>query len=294
MLPLLCLPIFSRGDNSGLMIGSTTISPSMLGLGLFIFFPLMISLMSGASFGKLDCWGKAQMSSFFATRPIATTNFVTAKIVAAAIVALLCWAIVLVVVRHLGGTRGQPSESARIADSLVAESSHAAIDRRGAAWGFRPRVFHLAKLGVGNVARAVWPQMGCEFDWIWIVGFNVRWRTCSVVDRTSSGNSSASARIRAVAVWRCLGDKIRNNRGHHRGAGASLSDSAKNGNSDIARLVCSRAGSFRRRLLLLRAKLDGGCSGARCFAAGCNCPGAIGPLLEPASVVKDGASVTRH
>ena len=95
MLPLLCLPIFSRGDNPGLMIGSATISPSMLGLGLFIFFPFMISLMSGAAFGKLDCWGKAQMSSFFATRPIATTNFVTAKIVAAAIVAIICWAIVL-------------------------------------------------------------------------------------------------------------------------------------------------------------------------------------------------------
>ena len=108
MLPLICLPIFSRTNNSGLMIGSTTVSPSMLGLGLFIFFPLLISHVSGASFGKLDCWGKTQMSSFFATRPITTTNYVKVKIQAAVIVSLLCWAIVLGLFAIWAGLEASP------------------------------------------------------------------------------------------------------------------------------------------------------------------------------------------
>jgi hypothetical protein len=95
MLPLMCLPILSGEKNHGLLIGSITVTPAMLGLGLFIFFPLMISMLNGGSTGKFDYWGKSQMSSFFATRPMETSGYVIVKIKAAAITALSCWAIVL-------------------------------------------------------------------------------------------------------------------------------------------------------------------------------------------------------
>ena len=64
------------------------------------------------------------------------------------------------VVRRLGSTRGQPFESARIAHSHGAQRGHTAIVCRGHVGNFRFGVLHVAEFSVGNVARAVWPQMG--------------------------------------------------------------------------------------------------------------------------------------
>src|SRR6185295_1460903 len=88
----------------------------------------------------------------------------------------------------LGGIRSQPSESARVADSQPAESSHAPIDRRGLARVVRPRIFHLAEFSLGHVARVVWPQMGFKLDWIWNDGPDVRRRAGGLVGSSSPGN----------------------------------------------------------------------------------------------------------
>jgi hypothetical protein len=160
MLPLICLPIFSPATNSGLMIGSTTISPSMLNLGMFIFFPLMISLMSGASFGKLDCWGKAQMSSFFATRPITTTNYVKVKILAAVIVSLLCWAIVLGLLAIWAGLEASPLNQH---ESLIRNLLSQATPRSIAA--VLLGVFALVFFTWRNLAAGMWLVL-CGRKWV--------------------------------------------------------------------------------------------------------------------------------
>ncbi len=95
MFPLVCLPFFEQKENSGLLIGKTIVTPAMLVVGIWISSPLMLSFLNAASFGKFDFWGKAPMSSFFATRPMRTTQYVIVKLKAAAIVAATCWAIIL-------------------------------------------------------------------------------------------------------------------------------------------------------------------------------------------------------
>ncbi|HEY2882991.1 MAG TPA: hypothetical protein VGJ15_11170 [Pirellulales bacterium] len=166
MLPLVCLPIFAQTGNPGLMMGSTTISPSMLGLGLFIVFPLMISLMSSASFGKLDCWGKTELSSFFATRPIATTNYVRVKIVAAVIVAFLCWAIVLTFFAIWAGLE---ASSLNQHESLIRKSLSQATPRSIAAvlLGILALMFFTWR----NLASGMWLVL-CGRKWVAnLIGF---------------------------------------------------------------------------------------------------------------------------
>ncbi len=233
MLPLLCLPIFSRETNSGLMIGSTTISPSMLGLSLFILFPLMISLMSGASFGKLDCWGKAQMSSFFATRPIATTNFVTAKIVAAAIVAIICWAIVLSLFAIWAGLEASPLNQH---ESLIRTLLSQATPRSIAA--VLLGVFALVFFTWRNLASGMWLVL-CGRKWVAnLIGFGsvglmfvgglAAWWI-----RRSSGNPTAGDRISPVVLRNWPGNQIRNHRRGCRCVGASRSGAVRNGTLKI-------------------------------------------------------------
>jgi hypothetical protein len=126
----------------------------------------MISLMSGAAFGKLDCWGKAQMSSFFATRPIATTNFVTAKIVAAAIVAILCWAIVLALFAIWAGLEAGPLNQH---ESLIRSLLNQATPRSIAA--VLLGIFALVFFTWRNLAAGMWLVL-CGRKWMQnLIGF---------------------------------------------------------------------------------------------------------------------------
>jgi hypothetical protein len=54
----------------------------------------MLATSLGQGLGKFDVWGKDTMPSFFAIRPMSTTRYVALKLVAAAISAIVCWAII--------------------------------------------------------------------------------------------------------------------------------------------------------------------------------------------------------
>ena len=277
------------------MIGSTTISPSMIGLGLFIFFPLMISLMSGASFGKLDCWGKTQMPSFFATRPIATTNFVTVKIVAAVIVSLLCWAIVLGLFAIWAGLEASPFNQH---ESLIRNLLSQATPRSIAAVLFG--VFALVFFTWRNLAAGMWLVL-CGRKWVAnLIGFGSLGVMCvgGLAGWWILRHPEIQPRMLVFAPWLCgcaLAIKFGITAAVvvamvHR----NLVQPTHGNHSPRARLVCNGFGSFRRRLLLLPTQLDGSGGRALCLAARCDCLGAVGPALEPSSVVKVGASVMRH
>jgi hypothetical protein len=95
MLVVLCLPILSDRPNETLLFGSSTISPQILMLAMWIGLPIGFAMTQGAAMAKFDIWGKIPMSAFFATRPLATRQFILVKFCSIAISVVATWIVTI-------------------------------------------------------------------------------------------------------------------------------------------------------------------------------------------------------
>jgi hypothetical protein len=78
-----------------LMFGNVVLSPPLIGLFALVSLFLFLGGIYGINMGAFDVWGKVQMPSFFAVRPLTTTRYVFIKIVAVAISALASWGVLI-------------------------------------------------------------------------------------------------------------------------------------------------------------------------------------------------------
>jgi hypothetical protein len=98
-LPLLvlnCHAVLNPSSDRTMLFGTVTVTPATMSLVIWIFVPLMLATSLGQGLGKFDVWGKETMPAFFAIRPISTSRYVVLKLIAAAISAIVCWAIIWV------------------------------------------------------------------------------------------------------------------------------------------------------------------------------------------------------
>jgi hypothetical protein len=96
MLVFSCNAMFNPNSERTLMFGSFNIPPAAMGLLASVGVLLMFAMTLGQSIGKFDIWGKEEIPSFFAIRPLTTNQFVLLKFIAAAMSALVSCAILLV------------------------------------------------------------------------------------------------------------------------------------------------------------------------------------------------------
>ncbi len=98
LLVLSCSAMINPTSDRTLMFGSFNIPPAAMSLLASVGVLLMFSATLGQSVGKFDIWGKEEVSSFFAIRPLTTNQYVLLKFTAAAMSALASCAILLVFV----------------------------------------------------------------------------------------------------------------------------------------------------------------------------------------------------
>jgi hypothetical protein len=84
------------------------ISPPMLGLLMLLLLFVLMSGLYGGAFGKFDIWGKEPMPSFFAVRPMATSQYVSIKMAAAAFAGFLGWCWLLVILLAWAAVEASP------------------------------------------------------------------------------------------------------------------------------------------------------------------------------------------
>ncbi len=118
-LPLLLVlvsGIMQSDTSASLMWGSTKLTPAQLGLVMLMYGPVFFGMQLSAGMGKLDIWGKLEMPSFFAVRPMTNLQFVLIKMAAAVIPVLATWAITLVLLAVWVAVEASPLNAN---DSLV-------------------------------------------------------------------------------------------------------------------------------------------------------------------------------
>jgi hypothetical protein len=87
------LPILTPDRQQSFLFGSTNVPVPALCLLIWGGIPMLFALTNGGGMAKLDIWGKTAMPSFFATRPLTTTQFVLIKFFAAAMGVVAAWMI---------------------------------------------------------------------------------------------------------------------------------------------------------------------------------------------------------
>jgi hypothetical protein len=90
---VLLLPTLSPDRQQSIAIGSTNLPTQLLILLMWVGFPMLFALTNGGGMAKLDIWGKTAMPSFFAIRPLTTTQFVLIKFSATALSVVASWMI---------------------------------------------------------------------------------------------------------------------------------------------------------------------------------------------------------
>jgi hypothetical protein len=130
MLALSCLSVLNPESDRTLLFGSIAVTPATMSLLFWLAVPLMFATSFGQALGKFDFWGKDQLPSFFAIRPLTTTRFVVVKLVAAAISALACCAILWLLVLIWAALEASPLNSR---ESLV-RTAFAHLSPRNAAF----------------------------------------------------------------------------------------------------------------------------------------------------------------
>jgi hypothetical protein len=96
LLALNCHAVLNPSSDRTMLFGSISVTPAAMSLLMWVFVPMMLATSLGQGLGKFDVWGKDTMPAFFAIRPLTTTRYVVLKLVAAAISAIVCWAIISV------------------------------------------------------------------------------------------------------------------------------------------------------------------------------------------------------
>ncbi len=153
-LVVVCQSVIGNRDHSGLAVGSVNISPALLSLAICIGLPVMISAVGGSGLAKFDIWGKDQMPSFFAIRPMSTGQFVCIKLAAVALSTLAIWAIMLGMVLIWAALEASPLNSR---ESIVRAALAQATPRTVAI--FFAALFGLAALMFRNFLVAMWPTL---------------------------------------------------------------------------------------------------------------------------------------
>jgi hypothetical protein len=102
------LPVINGNFITNFMFVSVDLSPAVIGFALFAGGLLLMCGLYGPSLGKFDVWGKEQMPSFFAIRPMTTSQFVLIKVIAAGLGALAAWGIMITVFGVWGIVEASP------------------------------------------------------------------------------------------------------------------------------------------------------------------------------------------
>ncbi len=98
---VLCRSVINPSGSQSLMIGTRQIPTAAIGLGILIFFPVLLSALAAPNIAKSDFWVKQSLPGFFAIRPLTTEQLIRNKFKAAAISAALSWGVVLAVLAVL-------------------------------------------------------------------------------------------------------------------------------------------------------------------------------------------------
>jgi hypothetical protein len=93
-----CQAIVNPNSGRILMFGNFRISPAAMSLLAWIAVLLMLATTLGQSAGKFDLWGKEEIPSFFAIRPLTTNQLVLIKFLAAGLSTLATCGLFLVFV----------------------------------------------------------------------------------------------------------------------------------------------------------------------------------------------------
>ena len=102
LLPSACLllrPLFARGSPSPTYAFGMMIPPEVVLMMFLLASPVFFAGLMAANLGKPDAWSKSlTIPSFLATRPVADTALIAAKLKATAVTVVMIWAIVLTLV----------------------------------------------------------------------------------------------------------------------------------------------------------------------------------------------------
>jgi hypothetical protein len=153
-LLVMCQSVIGNRDHSGLAFGSVVIPPSLLSLTICIGLPVLLSAVGGSGMAKFDIWGKEQMPSFFAIRPMTTPQFIRIKLAAAALSTLTTWAIMVGIVMVWAVLEASPLNPR---ESIVRAALAQATPRTVAI--FFAVLLGLAALMWRNVLVGMWPTL---------------------------------------------------------------------------------------------------------------------------------------
>jgi hypothetical protein len=185
-LPLfivLLLPTLSPDRQQSFVFGSTNVPTQVLILMLWVGFPLLFALTNGGGMAKLDIWGKTAMPSFFAVRPLTTTQFVLIKFCATALSVVVSWMITCSLFTVWAIVEASPLNPRRsiiraaledvtprgIAITVIVVIGLVAISWRNIVSGMWPTLLgrkHLAN-AIGFAFMGVFGLLGCAGFWIY-------------------------------------------------------------------------------------------------------------------------------
>lgn len=200
-LPLalvLCLPILDNRADETLLFGSVHVTPSIMALAFWIILPLFLSKTLAAIMAKFDIWGKEEMSSFFATRPISTTQFVGVKLIAVSFSSLAAWTVVLVLFAFWAFVEASPLNAR---ESLVRAQLAQASPRTIAI--FFAILLGLVAMTWRNIVTGMWPTlMGRkQLAQIFATGFLVIYITVGLTGSWIYQHPHVHAEFYAVLPW---------------------------------------------------------------------------------------------
>jgi hypothetical protein len=90
--------VFFGQRSTPLLVDGHLIPPILIAVGVAIVSPMLAGGMHGPTMGKFDAWSKpVAISPFIAIRPLTTAQLVAAKLIAAAVAAVITWTIVIVI-----------------------------------------------------------------------------------------------------------------------------------------------------------------------------------------------------
>jgi hypothetical protein len=154
MLALNCKIALDNQADRTLMVGSVSVSTPLMSWLMTVGVLLMLAATIGASLGKFDLWGKEAMPSFFAVRPMTSAQFVSLKLVAAAISALASIAILLMLFTVWAAIEMSPLNPR---DSLVRTAVGELTWRNAAMAGIG--IFGLCAFTWRGIAIGMWPSL---------------------------------------------------------------------------------------------------------------------------------------
>jgi hypothetical protein len=154
MLALNCKVALDSQSDRTLMFGSVSLSTPLLSLLMSFGVLLMLAATIGAGLGKFDLWGKEAMPSFFATRPMTSSQFIRLKFSAAAICALVSVAILLLLFAIWAAVESSPLNPR---DSAVRVAFARLTWRKAAIAGIG--LFGLAAITWRGIAIGLWPSL---------------------------------------------------------------------------------------------------------------------------------------